>query len=1232
MAGNGALDLSIRIMGKVDPSLVTAIKQTKGLTGDLASALTGTKSLGSTVANTLGVIGKTGLGIMATLTTASAVMIKKTTSMAEEYQAQAADAVKYVGGIMNDDGSIDPEKRATMEDAILKMTTQVPIKRDEMAQIAASLGQSGKSYEQIFLDNQQTGEKSYLYDTARLAAAWDIDAKSAADYMAKWETAFGKTHNQIIDIADSINYLGGHMATTAAEIASVVNTSGGVGQTAGVDLHTTSALAATMLAMGVNDGKAGTSLNRVFTNITLGNSATDAQTGAWNRLGFDPVQIAKDMQSTGPNGEDGAASTLYKVFEAISKQDKYQQTATIKTLFGQWAIEGVSKIVGNLPAFQNALLMAGDTSAYSGSMEKELLVRLDTSKAVSQMASNATDRLLINVGNQFLPAKKELTAMWIDIANGITESLPDLSNIVNGILPMLHSALLGIGNAAQAALPWIQKGIDYTAEHGPEVAGAIAAIVSAFGAMSFAPAAYSAGSTLLSTVGNVVIGGKPSGAPGGMFGGITVRNLLGMLSPTSLFQNTVRGGWGLWSNRGNILKSAKMGAWMANGSGQGGIAGRLSSLAGGAIGALNSDALTSGKKKPMQAVAGKIFGAAGYINNVANIPTNAMNAMIAAANPAGTATATIGNVLGAGVGAVFGKNGLNLTGGIGAVAGKLGGGFMSMLGMFGPAITSLGTMVAVVSLLGDHFEDVRNIVGTVFGEGGLAVFDKFTGKIAGIGDTVKQVFGQLTTPEGLQSIQEKLSGFSIGGLNLGDVFGAMTPAIQTVMPLIESFAGVFSQIVDLGVNHIKPVLTEIFGFIVNEGIPAVMPLLSTVVSLVGTTLVNAIKVAVDLVGKVLPVVEPVILGIIGFLKQVATIGVKAVNFIIGALNKIQLTIPETLFGIPVPVIGGKSFGFNLSPVSVPAFANGGMTQGPSIAGEAGPEAVISFRRGVREKNIDTWLTAGKLLGVGLGDLLGLPGRKPKMFADGGFTEEDSNLIDFNRARRQQYYNQAAQSFDTMVQPVAAALVLGSDAGVAFSRITEIANYAVDGLETLAAMPTPTVSDDQGKAQQLLNTGIGKVIAGAKSVLANENTQKAIRFIRGADAEKAKLEYAANPDNYDLSNVNFFPTAGNSELTRQNLSMLADLQNYQQEVELKPIGGSEDASGGSTGNQRGGSSNSYQRTYTSSSGNTYVYAPNFTIYGSMNAEDLRSIMDEGYEKFCEYAERYEREKRRTQYGT
>lgn len=1224
MAGNGALDLSIRIMGKVDPSLARSISQVKGLTGSLTDGLKSTNSLASAATKTLGAVGKAGLGIMATLTASATLMTKKATDMAEKYQAQAADAVKYVGGIMNDDGSINQKKRATMEDAILKMTTQVPIQRDEMAQIAAALGQSGKNYEQIFLDNKQTGAKSYLYDTARMAAAWDIEAKSAADYMAKWETAFGKTHNQIIDIADSINYLGGHMATTAAEIAEVVNTSGGVGQTAGVDLHTTSALAATMLAMGVDTGKSGTSLNRVYTNMTLGNSATKAQTAAWNALGFDPVQIAKDMQSTGPNGEDGAASTLYKVFEAISKQDAYQQTATIKTLFGQWAIEGVSKIVGNLPAFQNALLMAGNTSAYSGSMEKELLVRLDTSEAVSQMASNATDRLLINIGNQFLPVKKELTSMWIDIANGITESLPDLSNLANSILPLLRSAVEGIGAAAQWALPWIQKGVDYLANNGPQAAGGIAAIIAAFGAMSMAPAAYSAGSTALNVVKNLTIGGKASGAPGGRFGGITVGNLLGALTPTSLIQNAVSGGKGLWSN--NVLKSAKMGARMANQNGNsientiiGGIIGLQNSkklsgaknaagmtkavnglfgdihsaqMSGGLMGMLRSSTLgrygarVAGSTRNLlgtnfaleTADVAKMFGkkVSGIGGLFAPAAQNALNSPLGSfvtglfgrktssgipgigANllklPSHTGTSALGKI----GSAVFGGTkdtfqflgaGAKLVGTtIGPVAGKLGGGFMSLLGTFGPAITSLGTMAAVVSLLGDHFEDVRNIVGQIFGEGGIAVFDQFTGKISGIGDTIKQVFGQLTTPEGLQSIQQKLSDFNIGGLNLGDVFSAAMPAIQTVMPLIQSFAGVFGQIVDLGVNHIKPLLVEVFGFVVNQGIPAVMPLLSTVVSLVGTVLINAIKTVIDVIGKLLPVVEPVVLGIIGLVKGIVSVVVNVVNAIIRTLNKINFTVPDW-----VPALGGKQFGFNLTEVTLPKFADGGFTNGPSLAGEAGTEAIISFRRSQREQNIDTWMQAGKMLGV----------------------------------------------------PIASAMFQGSDFGVAFRRTTELANYAADALEGAAASGNAT----------------------AQKVLDNSRVQQALSLVRRADVAQAQLEQLSNLDNYDLSNVTLFPTAGDPELTRQNLAMMENLQNRQKEVSVPDIGGS-----GSSGQGESSGGGGYQRSYTSSSGNTYVYAPNFVIYGSMDANDLRSLLDEGYEKFCEYVERYEREKRRTQYGT
>ena len=1146
MAGNGALDLSIRIMGKIDPSLARSIGQVKGLTGSLTDGLKSTNSLAGTVAKTLGVVGKAGLALGATLTGSVLVGVKQVTNEAAKLEAQMAPVMRYVDGLadasgkasnaMAQNGKTFAQNYADMKNYIQDLSTEIPRTTEQITTMSAALGQSGK-------DVTEQLQSGILRDTAVAATAMDLDDQTAGDYMAKWEVAFTKrdaegnktnySHDDVMRLMNQINYLGANNATTAAEIASSVNKSASIGQLAGVDPSTTAAIATAMQATGVDTERTGTTISRIYTNISKGSSATKAQQEMWEELGFTATGIASSMQKDG-------TGTLMKVFGAINQLPDERKIAALNTLFNQWAVEGGAKVTNNLDLLMKTLSEVSDESAYSGSMEREFAINTGTEESLRTMRDNAKTVLMQDLGDSFLPAQKELTRLQLDIYKGIDENLPDLSNLANSILPLLRTAVEGIGAAAQWALPWIQKGVDYLANNGPQAAGAIAAIIATFGAMSMAPAAYSAGSTALSVVKNLTIGGR--------FGGITVGNLMGLLSPTSLFQNAVSGGRGLWSNRGNILQSAKMGAWMANSSGQGGIAGRLSSLAGGVIGALNSDALTSGKKKPMQAVAGKIFGAAGYINNVANIPTNAVNAMIAAANPAGTATATIGNVLGAGAKAVFGKGGLNLTGGIGAVAGKLGGGFMSLLGTFGPAITSLGTMVAVVSLLGDHFEDVRNIVGQIFGEGGLAVFDAFTGKISGIGDTIKQVFGQLTTPEGLQSIQQKLSGFNIGGLNLGDVFSAAMPAIQTVMPLIQSFAGVFSQIVDLGVNHIKPLLVEVFGFVVNQGIPAVMPLLSTVVSLVGKVLVNAIKTVIDVIGKLLPVAEPVVLGIIGLVKGIVGVVVNVVNAIIRTLNKINFTVPDW-----VPALGGKQFGFNLTEVTLPKFADGGFTNGPSLAGEAGTEAIISFRRSQREQNIDTWMQAGKMLGV----------------------------------------------------PIASAMIQGSDFGVAFRRTTELANYAADALEGAAASGNAT----------------------AQGVLDNSRVQQALSLVRRADVAQAQLEQLSNLDNYDLSNVTLFPTAGDPELTRQNLAMMENLQNRQQEVSVPDIGGS-----GPSGQGESSGGGGYQRSYTSSSGNTYVYAPNFVIYGSMDANDLRSLLDEGYEKFCEYVERYEREKRRTQYGT
>lgn len=342
--------------------------------------------------------------------------------------------------------------------------------------------------------------------------------------------------------------------------------------------------------------------------------------------------------------------------------------------------------------------------------------------------------------------------------------------------------------------------------------------------------------------------------------------------------------------------------------------------------------------------------------NVSNLPQNAATAIQAASlrsrlNGKGAFGQAL-DVTRAGASAILGKNGLNV-GGIAKGAASpflaMGKVFLGMLSSTGPIIVAIGTIIALVSLLGDNLDSIRGIIQNTFGERGVAMFDGFVGVVQNVAGTLQKAF----SPEGLAGIQGFIT--ETFGAGAGQVFGTFIPLISTVVEI-------FNQLVDLGVNHIKPLLVSVFDFAINQGLPAVIPLLSTVVGLIGTTLVNAVKVVIGIVQTLLPIVEPVVMGIIELIKGIVSTTINVVNGIIRALNKISVTVPDWS-----PVFAGKTFGFNLTEVAMPKFAQGGFTTGPSIAGEAGTEAIISFQRGVRQQNIDIWKMAGKMLGVSNND-------------------------------------------------------------------------------------------------------------------------------------------------------------------------------------------------------------------------------------------------------------------------
>lgn len=1061
MAKTTELELAIRIAGKVDPSLQAAISQAR-------------KQV-STLSATLGTIGRVGLVVKGVGLAATVKGIADCTTEAEKFESQMAPVIRYVDGLadsmgnvsdaMAENGKTFKQNRDELARYIQDLSTEIPRDTENLTTISAALGQSGKG-----VDEQLN--TSLLRDAAVAATAMDLDDQTAGEYMAKWEQAFTKTdangqavtdengnavhydHDDVMRLMNQINYLGANNATTAAAIANSVNQSASIGQMAGVAPEVTAAIVTAMQASGVSDERVGTTVSRIYTNISKGSSATKKQKEAWAALGFDAEDVAASMQ------EDGTG-TLRQVFAAINALPKDKKVATLNTLFNQWAIEGGAKITSNLDLLDKTLGEVQDPEKYMGSMEREFIINASTSKSIGAMMANAKTALMQDIGDEFLPVKKQFSLLAIDVMNGIRHNLPQLQTLASTLADVATKGVTVLGDALQSAMPYIQQGLDYLNQNGEKVAKILAGVAGAFAAMSIAPQAEMAARG----VGGVVKGGA------GLF--------------TSAVSSVSKAGGGVAKTGGNLL---------------GGL-GTLRDI----VGAANQDAAMNGSSttsvlarlavdsaaqtKPGKAVAsagnwaGSLFGnikgfaksqwnlASGMANGVTagvNGIGSFINNIISPAAPAGTtalvaaaptaltapgaamtaAQTPLGDMglLGAVMSRVRGgaaaagqaagnplKNaGTQILQGAGGMAASAAGGVktlvtgaMPFVGAFGgiasaalPVVAVIGSIVAAVSILGDHLDDIRGIIGNVFGENGVAVFDGFLNTITTVKDRIVGIF----SPENLASVRTAIVGMF--GENAGTGF-------DNIVSIGQSVIGVFQQIVNFGTQTVKPMFEQVFGWVSTTLLPgllnafnAIAPQIGPLVTNIGTAVMNVATLIGNAIQTILPVIENIVMvlvnvvatvappiiaavsqifanissvvtslqgvfdGLIQFITGVFTgnwsqawEGVKSIfgnafsalvelckvpiNAVIGVINGAirginsivggGVTIPDWLPG------GGGTFSLHLN--EIPMLAKGGFTDGVSIAGEAGTEAVISFDPSVRSANIANWQKAGQMLGV-----------------------------------------------------------------------------------------------------------------------------------------------------------------------------------------------------------------------------------------------------------------------------
>ena len=1023
MANNKTLELSIKIAGKMDKSLM--------------AALNGSQSQISSFARSISSIGTAGLAAMGTLATATVATIASCTKEAAKFENYMADVVKYVDGLADatgkisdkvaDNGKTYAQNYEAMKDAIKDLSTQIPYTQEDLTRLAAAAGQSGKAMEDLIKIDSSGNVTGFLRDIAMTGAAMDISADQAGNWAAKWEQSLKMTHEEVMVLFDQINYLGANSATTAAEIAEAVNSAASLGQVGGVSAATTAALADAMLATGVSTDRVGTSIKRMIVNLSKGASATKAQKEQFEELGMSAEWVAKAMQ-------EDSVGTLDTIFKAINDLPQERQVAALSTLFGQWAIEGGAKIVNNLDVYRKALEMVSDPSLYTGSMEREFNIKSQTPEAIETMLKSTKTALKIEIGDAFLPAKKQFNLSMIDFLNSIRKNMPELTQLAESLGTLASRGVEKLGSAMDTALPYIQKGLDYLINNGEQVARVLGGMAAAFVGMKFAPAAEAIFSGGKGGLAGLFKSGQSAGVAGaGLFsafrgasGSNGFRTTLGAAISSLIGGNGIKGTTGLLSaaagtpgllsgyqSAGSVLRGAignsktaqwlggigssslgNLGGMFAN-SRAGQFAGGLMGKAGGALGKLTM---------PLrQGIAG--IGAAATIQG--SIFQQGLSGLLGKAG--GVVKGIANSGAGKAVGSIF-SGGAGL---LGSIYGPIAGGLGSLLSGALPIVGVISGIIAVVSILTDKFGGLDKIVQRVFGDTGLEKFTVFKDALLGL-------FEDGGVAKALQPLQESIT--NLFGENAGAAFGGITTILQSVM-------GVIGQLVTFSQTTVRPIIEGIFSFITQTVVPVILqtitaaaPSIASIISGVGSVVMTVAQIIGEAIQFLMPIIQtvitvlmhigqvvvPAVLAAIGVFAEgissaingVKTIFEGVINFITGVfsgnwrmawegvksifvgifdtlgalfktpinavialinkaiagINSLGITIPDW-----VPLLGGKSFSINIP--EIPMLARGGFTNGASIAGEAGTEAVISFQRAARRDNLDIWAKAGQMLGV-----------------------------------------------------------------------------------------------------------------------------------------------------------------------------------------------------------------------------------------------------------------------------
>ena len=302
------------------------------------------------------------------------------------------------------------------------------------------------------------------------------------------------------------------------------------------------------------------------------------------------------------------------------------------------------------------------------------------------------------------------------------------------------------------------------------------------------------------------------------------------------------------------------------------------------------------------------------------------------------------------------------------------------LQVYTDAIKNAKTETEAITLANEVFgKRAGSTMANAIRSGAMAI-DDLTASLQANGESIDKAFWDTAdAAEKMEILQHQFQN-AIEPL-AGALFDAVADIMPTLMELFKTLEPVIQQLA----QALAPVIKEIVG-IIAELMPALTdilmailppladllielcPVIKFLAAAIGITLSAAIKALAPVINNIISILT----NLIQFLVNIFTGKWKdawqnIINMVKNLFEGFKniLLAPFKAVGNAIDAVKGK-IGKSKSSgdgKEVPKLAKGGFTNGISIAGEAGREAVISFDPAYRSDNISTWLKAGQMLGV-----------------------------------------------------------------------------------------------------------------------------------------------------------------------------------------------------------------------------------------------------------------------------